>query len=152
MLGRGPAARLEALVGREIALSDWFPVEQARIDAFADCTEDRQWIHVDKERARKGPLGGTIAHGFLVLALLPRLGLSDALAGFNLKYAFNYGLNRARFIAPVPAGARVRNRAVLRGVEKKGPRRLLIAIENTVEVEGADKPALVAEILVYGVR
>jgi len=152
MFGRGPAARLEALVGREIALSDWLLVEQARIDAFADCTEDRQWIHVDKERARKSPLGGTIAHGFLLLALLPRLGLTDALAGLKLKSAFNYGLNRVRFIAPVPAGARVRNRAVLKSVEKKGPRRLLIAIENTVEVEGADKPALVAEILVYGVR
>ncbi|MBN2205949.1 MAG: hypothetical protein JW742_00970, partial [Candidatus Aminicenantes bacterium] len=97
MFGLGRAAKLQALVGREIALSDWLRVDQARIDAFAECTEDRQWIHVDPERARKGPLGATIAHGFLLLSLLPRLGLTDAMAGLKLKYAVNYGLNRVRF-------------------------------------------------------
>jgi acyl dehydratase len=149
MLGRGPAARLKAQVGRQIGLSDWFVVDQARINAFAACTEDRQWIHVDEKRARKGRLGGTVAHGFLLLSLLPYFNLTSELARFRSKYAVNYGLNRVRFIEPVRAGARIRNRAVLKSVEKKGLRRLLAVIENTVEVEGGDKPALVAELLVY---
>ena len=148
MLGRGRAARLKKHVGRQIGLSDWFVVDQARINAFAACTEDRQWIHVDEKRARKGPLGGTVAHGFLLLSLLPYFNLTSELARFRFKYAVNYGLNRVRFIAPVRAGTRIRNRAVLKSVEKKGFRRLLAVIENTVEVEGGDKPALVAELLV----
>jgi acyl dehydratase len=150
MLGRGPAAKLEALVGREIALSDWMTVDQARIDAFAECTGDKQWIHVDVERARKGPLGGTVAHGFLLLALLPRLGLTDAMAALKIKIrcVVHYGLNRVRFVAPVPAGARVRNRALLKSFERKGLRRLLVTVESTLELEGASKPALVAETLV----
>lgn len=149
MFGRGIPAKLQALIGRDLAVSDWLSVDQARIDAFADCTEDRQWIHVDRERARKGPLGGTIAHGFLLLALLPRLGLTEAMSGLKLKYAVNYGLNRVRFISPVPSGARVRNRAVLKAAEKKGLRRILITVDNTVEIEGQDRPALAAELLVY---
>ena len=151
MFGRGPASKLKGFIGREICLSDWFTIGQERINAFAECTEDRQWIHVDEERARKGPLGGTVAHGFLILSLLPAFNRKSEISGLKFKYVFNYGLNRVRFLSPVRAGARVRNRAVLKSIEKKGFRRLLAVIENTVEVEGGDKPALAAELLVYTV-
>src|SRR5512137_2592639 len=91
--------KLKALVGREIGLSDWFPITQERVDAFAACTEDRQWIHVDRERAAEGPLGGTVAHGFLLLSLLPYwLSQSPLLRG-GFRMAVNYGLNRVRFIS-----------------------------------------------------
>jgi acyl dehydratase len=149
MFGSGPAAKIKEYLGRQIVLSDWLTIGQERINAFAECTEDRQWIHVDEGRARKGPLGGTVAHGFLLLSLLPYFNMKSEIAGLEFKSIFNYGLNRVRFITPVRAGARVRNRAVLKSIEKKGFRRLLAAIENTIEVEGEKKPALIAEILVY---
>jgi acyl dehydratase len=140
--------KLKALVGREIGLSDWFSVTQERVDAFAACTEDRQWIHVDRERAAAGPLGGTVAHGFLLLSLLPHwLGQTPLLQeGFRM--AVNYGLNRVRFISPVRTGARVRNRAVLKSVERKGFRRMLATVENTIEAENGARPAAIAELLV----
>ena len=139
--------RLKALVGREVGRSDWFAVTQERIDAFAAATEDRQWIHVDPERAARGPLGGTVAHGYLLLSLLPFFNLSNEVFAGRFRMAVNYGLDRVRFPHPVPAGARVRNRAVLRKIEKRGFRRVLVTVENTVEVEGAAKPAMVAEVL-----
>lgn len=120
---------------------------QERIDDFAECTEDRQWLHVDRERAAKGPLGGTVAHGFLLLSLLPHLAQRNTVFEMKSKMIVNYSLDRVRFINPVRPGARVRNRAVLRGVEKRGFRKVLVKIENTLEIEGADKPALVAELL-----
>ena len=139
---------LKAMAGREVGLSDWFVVTQERIDAFAAATEDRQWIHVDPERAARSPLGGTIAHGFLLLSLLSFFNSSiDAFTG-RFRMAVNYGLDRVRFPLPVRAGSRVRNRAVLRKIEKRGFRRVLVTIENTLDVEGADKPAMVAEVLV----
>src|SRR5512136_2972048 len=122
---------LESRAGQEIAVSPWFDVTQERIDRFADATEDWQWIHVDRERARQSPFGGTIAHGFLTLSLLPRLAeLSFAVS--DRRMGVNYGLNRVRFTAPVPAGSRVRARFALARVER----------------EGSDKPCLVAEWLV----
>lgn len=139
--------RLKALVGREVGLSDWFPVTQERIDAFAAATEDRQWIHVDPERAALSPLGGTVAHGFLLLSLVPFFNFSNEVFAGRFRMVVNYGLDRVRFPYPVRAGSRIRNRAVLKKLEKRGFRRVLITIENTIEVEGAPKPAMVADVL-----
>jgi acyl dehydratase len=147
MRKRSNLRRLKAMVGREVGLSDWFTVTQERIDAFAECTEDRQWIHVDKERAAAGPLGGTVAHGFLLLSLLPYFNFANEAFALPFRMAVNYGLNRVRFPHAVRAGSRVRNRAVLRSLEKRGFRKVLLTVENTLEIEGADKPAMVAELL-----
>jgi len=139
--------KLRAMVGREIGLSDWFPITQERIDAFAAATEDRQWIHVDPERAARSPLGGTVAHGFLLLSLVPYFNFSNEVFSGRFRMAVNYGLDRVRFPHPVRAGSRVRNRAVLKKIEKRGFRRVLVTVENTLEAEGAAKPAMVAEVL-----
>jgi acyl dehydratase len=147
MLKRLGLRRLKAMVGQEVGLSDWFVITQERINAFADCTEDRQWIHVDRERAAKSPLGGTVAHGFLLLSLVPFFNFKNEIFAGRFRMAVNYGLNRVRFPCPVRAGSRVRNRAVLKALEKKGFRKVLITVENTIEVEGQAKPAMVAEVL-----
>ena len=139
--------KLKAMAGREVGLSDWFVVTQERIDAFAAATEDRQWIHVDPHRAAGSPLGGTVAHGFLLLSLVPFFNFSNELFSGRYRMAVNYGVDRVRFLLPVRAGSRVRNRAVLKRIEKRGFRRILVTIENTLEVEGADKPAMVADVL-----
>lgn len=135
------------MTGLEVGLSDWLTITQERIDAFAECTEDRQWIHVDPEKASRSPLGGTVAHGFLLLALLPHFGRGTPLFNMEFKTAVNYGLNRVRFIHPVHPGDRVRNRAVLKDFRKKGFRRILLTIENTLEIEDRTKPAMTAELL-----
>lgn len=138
---------LQALIGQEVGVSRWFEVGQARIDAFADCTEDRQFIHVDPEAAQATPFGGTIAHGFLTLSLASAMSY-DAVAPLNgLTMGINYGFDRLRFLAPVPAGSRVRGRFRLLSAENKGGSRWLLKHELTVEIEGADKPALVGEWL-----
>ncbi len=139
--------KLKAMLGREVGLSDWFTVTQERIDAFAEATEDRQWIHVDPERAARGPLGGTVAHGFLLLSLVPFFNFENEIFSGRFRMAVNYGLDRVRFPRSVRAGSRVRNRAVLKRIEKRGFRKVLVAVENTMEIEGADKPAMVAEVL-----
>jgi acyl dehydratase len=139
--------KLKSMVGREVGSSEWFTITQDRIDAFAAATEDRQWIHVDPDRAARSPLGGTVAHGFLLLSLVPFFNFQNEVFTGRFRMAVNYGLDRVRFPHPVRAGCRVRNRAVLKGLEKRGFRRVLVTIENTVEVEGADKPAMVAEVL-----
>lgn len=139
--------KLKAMLGREVGLSDWFTVTQERIDAFAEATEDRQWIHVDPERAARGPLGGTVAHGFLLLSLVPFFNFENEIFSGRFRMAVNYGLDRVRFPHSVRAGSRVRNRAVLKRIEKRGFRKVLVAVENTMEIEGADKPAMVAEVL-----
>jgi acyl dehydratase len=139
--------KLKAMLGRELGVSEWVLVDQGRIDAFAECTEDRQWIHVDRERAAAGPMGGTVAHGFLLLSLLPHLTRDTPLLALKHKMRINYGLDRVRFISPVHAGARVRNKAVLTSIEKRGFRKVLIKVENTLEIEGGEKPAMVAELL-----
>ena len=140
--------KLKALVGREIGLSEWFAVTQDRIDAFAACTEDRQWIHIDVEKAGKSRLGGTVAHGFLLLSLLPHFLAQTPLFQMAFRMAVNYGLNRVRFITPVRSGGRIRNRAVLKSLEKRGFRKWLLTLENTLELEGGKNPALVAELLI----
>jgi acyl dehydratase len=139
--------KLKAAVGQEVGLSDWFVVSQERIDAFAAATEDRQWIHVDAERAAQSPLGGTVAHGFLLLSLVPFFNYSNEIFTGHFRMAVNYGLDRVRFPQPVRAGSRVRNRAVLKKIEKRGFRRVLVTVENILEVEGEDKPAMVADFL-----
>jgi len=143
--------RLKALVGREIGVSDWFVMTQDRIDAFAAASEDRQWIHVDPERAVAGPLHGTVAHGFLLVSLLPHLLAGPSLSRVKAKMLVNYGLDRVRFIRPVRPGDRLRARAVLREIRRKGFRRLLLKLETTIEVEGGGKPAAVVDLLVLAV-
>jgi len=139
--------RLKSLVGKEISVSDWMTVGQDRIDAFAECTDDRQWIHVDPERARQSPLGGTVAHGFLLLSLIPRFILDHPVFRMRSRMIVNYGLNRVRFISPVRSGSRIRNRATLSALTRKGFRRILLTFANTIEVEGESKPAITAELL-----
>jgi acyl dehydratase len=139
--------KLKAMIGREVGLSDWFVIDQDRIDAFAAATEDRQWIHVDPERAARSPLGGTVAHGFLLLSLVPFFNFSNEVFQGHFRMAVNYGLDRVRFPQSVRAGSRVRNRAVLKKIEKRGFRKVLLTVENTIEVEGAAKPAMVADVL-----
>lgn len=137
----------KSYLGKELGTSEWFSITQDRINTFAECTEDRQWIHVNEEMAKKGPYGTTIAHGYLVLSLLPYFSYQNEVFPGGIKFALNYGLNRLRFISPFPAGCRVRNRAVLKEVSEKGEGRLLLVTENTVEIEGQDKPGMVAESL-----
>jgi acyl dehydratase len=134
---------LAPLVGQEISLSDWIAIDQARIDQFAHATGDHQWIHVDPARATQGPFGTTIAHGFLTLSLLPALA-DSALAIGDVTMGVNYGLNRVRFTAPVPVGSRLRGRFVLKAYEPiPGGAQLTMTV--TMECEGADRPACVAE-------
>ena len=134
-------------VGRELATSNWFPVTQETIDRFAEATGDHQWIHVDPVRAAKeSPFKTTIAHGFLTLSMASTL-LRDAVTPTGLRMAINYGLNRVRFVSPVPSGSRIRGRFSLKAVEETGGA-VQAAWEVTVEREGAEKPACVAEWLV----
>jgi acyl dehydratase len=142
-----PLDKLKEYVGKEMGISDWLKIEQDRINAFADCTGDHQWIHVNPELAKKGPFGATIAHGYLSLSLLVQLSGGMKVLPAGTKMAINYGLNKVRFITPVKVGSKIRNRSVLKSVEDKGGGRILFTTENTVEIEGEEKPALVAETL-----
>jgi acyl dehydratase len=142
-------ASMEAFVGRELGVSGWVTMNQQRIDQFAECTEDHQWIHVDAERAKRdSPLGTTIAHGYLTLAMLAPSTFDVVVKPAGISQALNYGLDRVRFIAPVRAGSRVRNRIKLLAAEDKGGGRMLLTTENTIEIEGEAKPALIATALV----
>ncbi len=139
---------MKQYVGQELGVSEWLTVDQERINQFADCTGDHQWIHVDVERAkRESPFGAPIAHGFLTLSLLPALQHDVRIIPPGVPQVINYGLDRVRFMAPVKAGSRIRNRVVLLSVEEQGPGRILLKAQNTVEVEGEKKPAMVAETL-----
>ncbi|MFC5718633.1 MaoC family dehydratase [Streptomyces gamaensis] len=144
----GSVAELRAAVGEELGPGDWLEVDQRRIDAFADATGDHQWIHVDPERAAAGPFGTTIAHGYLTLSLLPAL-LPRLMRVEGVRMGINYGLNRVRFPAPVPAGSRLRARARLMDVtELPGPERAVqLTTAVTVEREGSTKPVCAAESL-----
>jgi acyl dehydratase len=138
-------ADLRAHIGEVIGVSSWIVVDQQRIDEFAHCTDDRQWIHVDVARAATAsPFGGTVAHGFLTLALLAPTIFEVVLSRVDVKQAINYGLEHVRFLAPVRAGRRVRNHVKIKSVEAKGNSRTLLTIENTLAIEGEDKPALTA--------
>ncbi len=138
-------AELESLVGQEVAVSDWIDVTQERIRLFAEATNDHQWIHLDAERAKAGPFGTTIAHGFLTLSLLPEMSAS-AFSVEGTRMGVNYGLNRVRFPAPVPSGSRLRGRfKLLRYEPLDGGAQ--VTMEVTMEREGFDKPVCVAESL-----
>ncbi|NYZ14598.1 MaoC family dehydratase [Azospirillum sp. RWY-5-1] len=141
-----PRAEYEARVGQEIGISRWIEITQDRIDRFAECSGDRQFIHVDPERARATPFGGTIAQGFLTLSMIAEM-LQDIPRIEGATMGVNYGLNRVRFVAPVPVGSRVRGRFVLTRLEDIRPGELQTTMTITVEIEGIERPALVAEWL-----
>ena len=137
---------LQAKAGEVIGVSDWVEVSQERINQFADATGDHQFIHIDPERARQTPFGGTIAHGFLTLSLIPVLGAKTQGARVEgVKMGVNYGGNKVRFIAPVRAGKRVRSHTKLLELVEKRPGQWQQTNEITIEIEGEDKPALIAE-------
>ena len=140
-------AEIRARLGAEIGVSSWVIIDQARIDAFAEATEDRQFIHTDPANAALTPFGGTIAHGFLTLSLLSRMGGEAMLLPAGLKMVINYGLERVRFLAPVRSGTRIRGRFTLDSVEDKAPGQVLMRHSVTVEIEGEEKPALTAQWL-----
>lgn len=140
-------AELAAAKGETIGPSDWVIITQHDVNLFADATGDHQWIHVDPEKAAQGPFGGTIAHGFMTLSLLPRL-FHEMYEVKGIRLAINYGLNKVRFPAPVPVGAKVRASSVLADIQDLGSGTVQATLSTTVEVEGSDKPACVAESIV----
>ncbi len=137
---------LQSMVGQELGVGEWMEITQERIDRFADATDDHQWIHVDPERAKDSPFGTTIAHGFLTLSLIPALVGGGGIPVEGVKMGINYGLDRARFISPVPVGSRIRARRKLVEV-KEVTGGVQLKAEVTVELEGSEKPACVAETL-----
>jgi acyl dehydratase len=137
---------LAACVGQEVATSDWITITQAQVNQFAEATGDHQWIHVDVEKAKAGPFGGPIAHGFLTLSLLPRF-FESTFEVLDSAMGVNYGLNKVRFTAPVPVGSRLRARMKLLSAEPIQPKGLQMAWEVTVECEGQAKPVCIAESL-----
>lgn len=139
--------KLEEYIGKEIGLSDWMTITQERINAFAECTEDRQWIHIDPKKAKSGPYGTTIAHGFLILSLLVHLSSHIKLFQKGIRMVTNIGLNKVRFLRPVPVGSRIRNRTVLKEASKKSNEKIFITLKSTAEIKGKEKPAMIAEVL-----
>ena len=143
-------SELTAAIGEDLGYGDWLEVTQDRIDAFADATGDHQWIHVDPERAKDGPFGATIAHGYLTLSLLPLLA-GDIFTVNGPKLVINYGLNKVRFPSPVKVGSRIRANAEIVSIDDS-PAGVTMAVRSTVQIDGVEKPACVAEnvrVLVY---
>lgn len=138
-------AELEAASDLELEPSEWVTIEQRAIELFAEATGDRQWIHVDPEAAAKGPFGTTVAHGYLSLSLLPWL-VGTVLSVTDARMGINYGIEKVRFTAPVPSGSRVRLKAVVRSAERRGEG-VLYRLGAEIEIEGAEKPALVGEVV-----
>ncbi|MGM9483919.1 MaoC family dehydratase [Roseateles sp. NT4] len=139
-------AELQALTGQLLGHSDWITVDQARVNAFAEATEDRQWIHVDPERAQAGPFGGPIAHGFLTLSLIPYF-FETGFAVRESRMVLNYGLNKVRFTAPVPVGSRLRAGFKLLAMDDVAGGAVQLTVEVAIEAEGVSKPVCVAESL-----
>jgi len=135
------------MVGTKLPASDWMTVDQDRINTFADCTEDHQFIHIDEEAAAKTPFGGTIAHGFLTLSLLTKLSSENTVGVKGAVMGVNYGIDKLRFIAPVRAGKRIRAHSEILNVDRKDANRFLVKTGVTVEIEGEETPALYAEWL-----
>lgn len=142
-----PVEKLKTMIGQDNGTSDWVLIDQAKVNLFADATDDHQWIHVDVENAKKGPFGGTIAHGFLILSLTPLFSSAGKYLPEGMKMVLNYGMNKVRFINPVPVGSRVRSKMTISGVEEKDGGRLLVTTTHTIEIEGQEKPACIAETL-----
>jgi acyl dehydratase len=138
-------AELERAEERDLGMSDWVQINQEQVNQFAEATHDRQWIHVDPEAAAKGPFGGTVAHGYLTLALLPHL-VSQVLNVSDARMGINYGTERIRFTAPVPVGSDVRLKARLLGAERRGEG-ILYRVAVEIEIRDAEKPALVGEVV-----
>lgn len=138
-------ADLPGLVGTEVGLSEWLDVPQERINTFADVTEDHQFIHINEEAAKKTPFGGTIAHGFLTLSLLSKFSETAGVVLEGVVMGVNYGFEKVRFLSPVPSGSKVRGRFVLKEAVEKNPGQFLLTYSVTVEIEGGDKPALIAD-------
>ena len=139
--------QIESYIGRELPPSPWFKIDQSRINAFADVTEDHQFIHVDPEAARQTPFGTTIAHGFLTLSLLSHMAESFSLILEGAQMGINYGFDKVRFINPVPVDSEIRAVASLISIEEKNPGQFLSKYAVTVEIKGEEKPALLAEWL-----
>jgi acyl dehydratase len=141
-------ATISEFAGRELGSSSWVVVDQSRIDQFASCTGDRQWIHVDVDRAtREGPFGAPIAHGYLSLSLVAAMLIEIGIIPPDAAGGLNYGLDKVRFITPVKAGARVRAQVVLLSVQPQDGGRLLLKLDCRLELEGEAKPAVIAEVL-----
>lgn len=138
---------LQSRIGKELGVSSWIEIGQQRINEFAEVTEDRQFIHIDQEAAAKTPFGGTIAHGYLTLSMLPKLMEDIQVAPHNTVMAINYGADKLRFLSPVPSGSRIRARMMLKDIVNKRPGHYMVRGGVTVEIEGADKPALSVESL-----
>jgi acyl dehydratase len=137
---------LKAHAGEHLGHSDWHEITQEQVNQFADATGDHQWIHVDPERAKSGPFGGTIAHGYLTMSLAPAY-LQEVWQVEGMKMGLNYGINKLRFPSPVPVGSKLRLGATLASVEEVGGGGLQATLEVTFEIEGQDKPACVAEVV-----
>jgi len=137
---------LHGLVGRDLGWSDWHVVDQAQVDLFADATGDHQWIHVDPERAAAGPFGGTILHGYLTLSLVPSI-LHEVVRVEGFKFGVNYGCNKVRFPSPVKVGSKLRLGATIGSVEDVGAGAVQVVLDVTIETEGSEKPALVAQVV-----
>lgn len=136
---------IDAFVGKQIGISDWLEIDQARVNAFAEATNDHNPLHVDPDWAREnGPFGGPVAHGFLTLSLLSWFAYQAKLQPAGVDYGLNYGFERVRFMAPVRVGDRIRNRVVLTAADGRGEGRYVLKTQNTVEIEGGSRPALVA--------
>ena len=142
-----PLEKFKTLIGEDNGTTDWVVIDQDKINGFADVTGDHQWIHVDIEKAKQGPFGGPIAHGFLTLSLLPVFSYAGKYAIEGATMVINYGLNKVRFISPVPVGSRVRSKMVITAIEEKKPNQILVTNTHTIEIEGQEKPACVAEAL-----
>jgi acyl dehydratase len=141
-----PLEEMKKELGKELGVTDWFLMDQDRINQFADCTLDHQWIHVDEEAAAKGPFGKTVAHGYLTVSLLSHFAESHMVAPEGTTMAINYGMNKLRLLSPVTVGSKIRDRIAFIGLEEK-PQGILVTTSHTVEIEGQDKPALFAEML-----
>ena len=138
---------LQEHIGKTLGPGEWFPVDQKRINEFAEATGDHQFIHVDQEAAKNGPFGGTIAHGYLTLSLLPVLQEGVSIKVEGAKMGVNYGLDKVRFLTPVKEGKRVRLSSTLVSVEEKHPGQFLMKSKAVIEIEGEEKPAMIAETL-----
>jgi acyl dehydratase len=145
--GRG-FADMKALVGTDLGVSSWIEVDQTMIDLFAECTGDRQWIHIDVDRARReSPFGAPVAHGYLTLSLIPVMAYEIGAAPEGVQASINYGLDKVRFLTPVKVGSRVRLHSHLLSFEQRAPGQYLMKLRQTVDIEGSDRPALIAETL-----
>lgn len=146
-----PVDELARHVGTETGRSGWFAIDQARIDAFAEATEDRQWIHVDRDAAAEGPFGATIAHGFLTLSLVSHLSTEASMVPQGAAMLINYGSDKVRYLNPVKEGSRIRTISTLKDVAEKSSGQILLTTNVVVEIEGEERPALVADILTLAV-